>query len=86
MSTITTQFPCHGLASAPGLGVRYWVPTSVTEKQFDEHIRPYLSMAPRAVHGTVQRVFECKIPLTVQGLQLHPVSLAYRVPVGKFAD
>jgi transposase len=31
------------------------IPTSVTEKQFDEHIRPYIS--------TAQRGFECQIPL-----------------------
>ena len=43
MSTTPTQF------------VRYWVPTSVTEKQFDEHVRPDLN--------TAQRGYECKIPL-----------------------
>ena len=31
------------------------IPTSVTEKQFDEHIRPYIS--------TAKRGFECQIPL-----------------------
>jgi transposase len=31
------------------------IPTSITEEQFDKHIRPYLS--------TAQRGFECKIPL-----------------------
>ena len=31
------------------------IPTSVTEKQFDEHIRPYVSIAKRG--------FECQIPL-----------------------
>ena len=31
------------------------IPTSVTEEQFDEHIRPYIS--------TAQRGFECQIPL-----------------------
>jgi len=31
------------------------IPTSVTEKQFDEHIRPYIS--------TARRGFECQIPL-----------------------
>ena len=31
------------------------IPTSLTEKQFDEHIRPYIS--------TAKRGYECKIPL-----------------------
>lgn len=31
------------------------IPTSVTEKQFDEHVRPYIS--------TAKRGYECKIPL-----------------------
>ncbi len=31
------------------------IPTSLTEKQFDEHIRPYIS--------TAKRGFECQIPL-----------------------
>jgi transposase len=31
------------------------IPISLTEKQFDEHIRPYIS--------TAKRGFECKIPL-----------------------
>ena len=31
------------------------IPTSVTEKQFDEHIRPYIS--------TAKRGYECQIPL-----------------------
>ena len=31
------------------------IPTSVTEAQFEQHIRPYLS--------TAKRGFECKIPL-----------------------
>lgn len=31
------------------------IPTSVTQKQFDEHVRPYLS--------TAKRGYECKIPL-----------------------
>ncbi len=31
------------------------IPTSVTEKQFAEHVRPYIS--------TAKRGYECKIPL-----------------------
>ncbi|MCB0109499.1 MAG: IS5 family transposase [Caldilineaceae bacterium] len=31
------------------------IPTSITEKQFEEHVRPYIS--------TAQRGYECKIPL-----------------------
>ncbi len=31
------------------------IPTSVTEEQFDEHIRPYLN--------TAKRGYECSIPL-----------------------
>lgn len=31
------------------------IPTSLTEKQFDEHVRPYIS--------TAKRGFECQIPL-----------------------
>lgn len=31
------------------------IPTSLTENQFDEHIRPYIS--------TAKRGFECQIPL-----------------------
>ena len=31
------------------------IPTSLTEEQFDEHIRPYLN--------TAKRGYECKIPL-----------------------
>jgi len=31
------------------------IPISLTEKQFDEHIRPYIT--------TAKRGFECKIPL-----------------------
>ena len=31
------------------------IPTSVTEKQFNEHIRPHIS--------TAKRGFECQIPL-----------------------
>jgi hypothetical protein len=45
------------------------MPTSVTEKQFDEHIRPSISTAK---HG-----FECQIPL-------YKVfnSILYRIPTG----
>lgn len=31
------------------------IPTSLTEKQFDQHVRPYIS--------TAKRGFECQIPL-----------------------
>ena len=31
------------------------IPTSLTEKEFDEHIRPYISVAKRG--------YECSIPL-----------------------
>lgn len=31
------------------------IPTSLTEKQFDQHIRPFIS--------TAKRGYECKIPL-----------------------
>ncbi len=31
------------------------IPTSITEEQFDAHVRPYIS--------TAQRGFECQIPL-----------------------
>jgi len=31
------------------------IPTSLTEKQFEQHIRPYIS--------TAKRGYECKIPL-----------------------
>lgn len=31
------------------------IPTSLTKKQFDQHVRPYLS--------TAKRGYECKIPL-----------------------
>lgn len=31
------------------------IPTNLTEKQFDEHIRPYIS--------TAKRDYECQIPL-----------------------
>jgi hypothetical protein len=31
------------------------IPTSLTEKEFDEHVRPYVSVAKRG--------YECRIPL-----------------------
>jgi len=31
------------------------IPTSLTEKQFNQHVRPYIS--------TAKRGFECKVPL-----------------------
>ena len=37
-----------------GIRTMCTIPTSVTEDQFNEHIRPYLS--------TAKRGYECKIP------------------------
>jgi len=53
------------------------IPTSLTENQFDEYIRPYISVAKRG--------YECQIP-PVQGIQLHSVSLTYWVPMASLTN
>ena len=53
------------------------IPISLTEKQFDEHIRPYITVAKRG--------YECKIPL-LQGVQLHSLPTPYRLSVVSTAN
>ena len=58
------------------------IPTSVTEDQFNEHIRPYLS--------TAKRGYECKIPLfkvfNYILYRLHTGCQWYRLPIGSDSD
>ena len=53
------------------------IPTSLTEKQFDEHVRPYIS--------TAKRGFECQIPLykvfNYILYRLHTGCQWYRLPI-----
>lgn len=53
------------------------IPISLTEKQFDEHIRPYITVAKRG--------YECKIPLykvfNYNLYQLHTGCQWYRLPI-----
>ena len=53
------------------------IPISVTEKQFDKHIRPYITVAKRG--------YECKIPLykvfNYVLYQLHTGCQWYRLPI-----
>ena len=52
------------------------IPTSLTEEQFDEHIRPYLN--------TAKRGYECKIPL-YKVFNYILVSVAHGLSVGPSA-
>ncbi len=53
------------------------IPTSLTEKQFDEHVRPYISVAKRG--------YECQIPLykvfNYILFRLHTGCQWYRIPI-----
>ena len=58
------------------------IPTSLTEEQFNEHIRPYLN--------TAKRGFECKIPLykvfNYILYRLHTGCQWERLPIGPDPD
>jgi transposase len=58
------------------------IPTSLTEKQFDEHVRPYIS--------TAKRGFECQIPLykvfNYILYRLHTGCQWYRLPIAPAPD